>query len=84
MVCNRIRGCNRRNANPYFGQVTYNMNTNKTEIEQFHELANLTKKMDKSVNMSADAIISLDVEIRAIERELERLRDIVNRLTSIV
>lgn len=48
--------------------------SDKTQIEQFHGLANLVRKMNKEVTLSADAILSLDTEIKELEGLIAAIR----------
>lgn len=45
------------------------------EIKSWHEVANVCRAVGKEITVSADAIISLDNEIIALEKELERYRN---------
>lgn len=58
-----------------------------SETKQFHELAKLVAKLDKEVTMSADSIVSLDIEILHLEQQkvdlLAALRDIESRLSMV-
>ncbi len=52
-----------------------------SEIEQFHGLARLTRKLDKEVIISADALISVDDEILELEAEASHLRGLLRRVS---
>ena len=50
----------------------------KTEIEQFHGLAEITGKLGIPVTMSADSIVSLSSEIDALQAKLDIAREAFN------
>jgi len=46
----------------------------KTEIEQFHELANITRKLDIPITMSVNSIVSLSDEIDILQEQIKTLK----------
>lgn len=56
----------------------------KSEIEQFHGLCDLVCKLGNPVNMSADALLCLDDEIKELEAQNAEQKEALMELAEII